>query len=72
MTTSSYQLTNATIPILPKDLSGGAIAGIVIGAIAGVIVLLLLGYIIYKYRNRLADMLQKDSKQSNHRSIHVC
>ncbi len=43
-------ITNGTISVPQKDLSGGAIAGIVIGTIAGVILLILLTYIIYKNR----------------------
>ncbi len=43
-------VTNATISVPQKDLSGGAIAGIVIGTIAGIILLILLTYIIYKNR----------------------
>jgi hypothetical protein len=48
-------ITNATISVPQKDLSGGAIAGIVIGTIAGVILLILLTYIIYKNRPKTSD-----------------
>ncbi len=48
-------VTNATISVPQKDLSGGAIAGIVIGTIAAVILLILLVYIICKYRTHSTD-----------------
>jgi hypothetical protein len=48
-------ITNGTISVPQKDLSGGAIAGIVIGTIAGVILLILLTYIIYKNRPKTSD-----------------
>jgi hypothetical protein len=71
MATSTQMMINSTISIAPKGLSGGAIAGIVIGVIVGVIILSLVGYIIYKYRKRCADMLQKDPRQSSSRSVSV-
>lgn len=63
--------TNSTITMPPNGLSDGAIAGIVIGTILGITGLILLVFIIYKYRERFLNILNKNSSKSNDRSVPV-
>lgn len=69
--TTTSILSTSTDSESSNDLSGGAIAGIVIGVILGLVGLGLTIFIMYKYRERWSNLITKDSTQSKKHSTIV-